>query len=77
MLVGVQGECVGWFFAVVSMNSRCDSVHHDVFSDCLQLVVRAVLEIQERVQANLEMKTFFVEMVRYGGSWELGETCLR
>ncbi|MPC44987.1 hypothetical protein E2C01_038669 [Portunus trituberculatus] len=53
VLVGVQGEGVGRLLSVVAVNSWSDAVHHDVFPDGLELVVGAVLQVEEGIQAHL------------------------
>lgn len=50
--VHVQRECVVRFLANVSVHSGNDTLGHDVLPDALQMVLRYVLQIEERVQTH-------------------------
>lgn len=52
LLINVQRETVVRLFAVVAVNARRDSVRDDVLANPLQLVLRAVFQVEERLQAN-------------------------
>ena len=53
LLVNVEREPIVRPFAVISVHARRHSVSHDVLANPLQLVLRAILQVEERLQANL------------------------
>lgn len=52
LLVDVEREAIVRSLAVIAVHARSHSVCHDVFADAFQLVLRAILQIQEGFQAD-------------------------
>ena len=52
VLVDIEREAVVGTLPVVAMHTRGHAVIHDVFADAFQLVLRAVLQVEESVQAD-------------------------
>jgi len=40
-------------FAVIAVNAWRDAVCHDMLTDALQLILRAILQVEESIEANL------------------------
>lgn len=53
LLINVQRKTVVRPLAVVTVNARRHSVRHDVFANPLQLVLRAIFQVQKGLQADL------------------------
>lgn len=52
LLINVQREAIVRPFAVIAVHARSHSVRHDVLANPLQLVLRAILQVQEGFQAD-------------------------
>ena len=52
LLINVQREAIVRSFAVIAVHARSHSVCHDVLANPLQLVLRAILQVQEGFQAD-------------------------
>ena len=66
VLVNVQREAIVRTFAVVAVNARSYAVVFDVLPDAFQLVLSAVLQVEECLQANL---TALIGTQSYTSSW--------
>ena len=52
VLVSVERKSIRRFFAVVAVYSRGHPIHHHVFPDGFQLIMGAILKVQEGIEAN-------------------------